>query len=144
MDATGQEPERAAGTDPLVKRAALALASVSHGERRLRLGGREVAGLAPLAAEWLASGASIETLREALTSGLPKVVHCPEKLVGYQLVKKLPETPSFAALRAAEAASRPVEPRVAGMRECVGDWHTQPLLFRPVVDELLCPDSAGG
>ncbi|WP_159425880.1 hypothetical protein [Streptomyces noursei] len=118
----------------LVERAAQALAAVSHDERRLRLGGREVRQLAPLAGEWLQRGATIRDIREALTSGLPETVHCPVALARDRLVRKMPDAPSFAEQRAMAA---PAAPRVAAMRECAGE-HLQPLLFRPVNDERLC------
>ncbi|MGW1071439.1 hypothetical protein [Streptomyces sp. NPDC002537] len=120
----------------LVQRGVQALASVSHRERRLRLTGREVTGLAPLVAEWFLRGASLTELREALTTGLPERIHCAAALVRDRLQRKMPEARSFAEQRDAEAG--PPEPRLAGMRECQGE-HTQPCLFRPVGDEALCP-----
>ncbi|MFJ5680991.1 hypothetical protein [Streptomyces sp. NPDC093097] len=130
-------PETAtAATVPqeLVERAAQALAAVSHAERRLRLGGREVGRLAPLAGEWLQRGSTVRDIREALTSGLPETVHCPAALVRDRLVRKMPDAPSFAEQR---AIGTPPTPRVAAMRECAGE-HLQPLLFRPVNGERLC------
>ncbi|MEU3354303.1 hypothetical protein [Streptomyces sp. NPDC037389] len=120
----------------LIERGALALSSVSHRERQLRLTGREVAGLAPLAAEWFLRGASLTDLREALTLGLPERVHSAAALVHDRLMRKMPTAPSFAEQRTTLAA--PPQPRVAGMRECQGD-HVQPCLFRPVTGETLCP-----
>ncbi|MFE4020117.1 hypothetical protein ACFXPZ_22360 [Streptomyces sp. NPDC059101] len=135
QEAPSLEPT-AAATMPqeLVERAAQALAAVSHAERRLRLGGREVQRLAPVAGEWLQRGATVRDIREALTSGLPETVHCPAALVRDRLVRKMPEAPSFAEQRAFGASPTP---RVATMRECAGE-HLQPLLFRPVDDERLC------
>ncbi|MFE7315683.1 hypothetical protein ACFU7T_21765 [Streptomyces sp. NPDC057555] len=126
----------AAATVPqeLVERAAQALAAVSHAERRLRLGGREVGRLAPLAGEWLQRGTTVQDIREALMSGLPETVHCPAALVRDRLVRKMPDAPSFAEQR---AIGTPPAPRVAAMRECAGE-HLQPLLFHPVEDERLC------
>lgn len=126
----------AAATVPqeLVERAAQALAAVSHAERRIRLGGREVGRLAPLAGEWLQRGATVQDIQEALTSGLPEAVHCPAALVHDRLMRKMPDAPSFAEQR---AIGTPPVPRVAAMRECAGE-HLQPLLFRPVADEQLC------
>ncbi|MBO0654774.1 hypothetical protein J1792_18940 [Streptomyces triculaminicus] len=119
----------------LIERGALALASISHRERQLRLTGREVSGLAPLAAEWLLRGASLTDLREALTLGLPERVHSAAALVRDRLMRKMPPVPSFAEQRTVLDA--PPEPRVASMRECQGD-HVQPRLFRPVAGETLC------
>lgn len=120
----------------LIERGAQALASVSHRERQLRLTGREVAELAPLAAEWFLRGATLTDLREALTSGLPERVHAAAALARNRLTRKMPLAPSFAEQRNQEAPA--AEPRVASMRECRGD-HVQPLLFRPVAGEALCP-----
>ncbi|GAA0491566.1 hypothetical protein ACFQ2B_16390 [Streptomyces stramineus] len=125
--------------EPLVQRGAHVLAAVSHGERRLRLTGRDVAALAPLAGEWLQRGAAVADLREALTAGLPGQIHSAAGLLRNRLMRKMPDAPTFAEQQAAERAFRPVEPRVAGTRECAGD-HVQPRLFRPVADELLCAE----
>ncbi|WP_171164279.1 hypothetical protein [Streptomyces sp. I05A-00742] len=119
--------------EELVEHGALILASVSHGERRLRLTGREVKELAPLAADWLLRGVSGRELREELVSGLPKPVQHAAALVRNRLVRKLPEAPPAGARR-----PEPPEPRVAALRECQGGDHLQPFLFRPVGDELLC------
>ncbi|MGD3110828.1 hypothetical protein [Streptomyces sp. YGL11-2] len=130
------EPQSArAVPQPLLDRAVQALASVSHEERRLRLGGQEVKNLAPLAAEWFERGATVADVRDALTVGLPQHVHCAAALVRDRLTRKMPEAPSLAAQREREATS---QPRLARMRECTGE-HIQPLLFRPVADESLCP-----
>ncbi len=75
---------------PLTERGADALAAVSYGERRLRLSGRDIRQLAPLAAEWLTRGATPAELREALTSGLPDVVHSPAGLARDRLTRKMP------------------------------------------------------
>ncbi|MEV6777638.1 hypothetical protein [Streptomyces syringium] len=120
---------------PLAERGAQALTAVSRGERKLRLSPRDIARLAPLAAEWLQRGSTLRELREALTSGLPDRINSPAGLTRDRLVRKMPEPPSFADQRAVE----PTAPRVASMRECRGD-HTQPYLFRPVDGETLCRD----
>ncbi|MFQ6195063.1 hypothetical protein [Streptomyces sp. NPDC000405] len=122
---------------PLIERGALTLSSISHRERQLRLTGREVTGLAPLAAEWFLRGASLTDLREALTLGLPEPVHSAAALIRNRLMRKMPPAPSFAEQRATTPGAPP-EPRVADMRECQGD-HVQPRLFRPVAEETLCP-----
>ncbi|GGR15309.1 hypothetical protein [Streptomyces netropsis] len=118
---------------PLAERGAQALVAVARGERRLRLAPRDIAQLAPLAAEWLLRGATLRELREALTSGLPDRINSPAGLTRDRLVRKMPEPPSFTDQRAAT----PAAPRVADMRECRGD-HTHPCLFRPVDGETLC------
>ncbi|MBT2383346.1 hypothetical protein [Streptomyces sp. ISL-11] len=131
----------AAGTvpAPLLERGGQALAAVSHAEPRLRLSGREVRALAPLAGDWLQRGATVADIREALTQWLPEQVLSPAGLIRDRLTRKRPAAPTFAKQRA--AARSPFEahdaPRVADMRECAGD-HVQPRLFRPVGDETLC------
>ncbi|GAA2930348.1 hypothetical protein GCM10020221_27650 [Streptomyces thioluteus] len=116
--------------DDLVEHAALVLASVSHTERKLRLTGRELKELAPLAADWLLRGATGRDLREELRNGLPEPVHHAAALIRDRLTRKLPEPPPI-------RPTTPPQPRVAQMRECEGD-HTQALLFRPLGDETLC------
>lgn len=125
---------------PLVERGGLALAAVAHAEPRLRLSGREVTALAPVAGEWFQRGGGMPDLREALTSGLPEVVHSPAALVRNRLTRKMPIAPTFVEQREAErrAADAAAGPRVAEMRECAGE-HVQPRLFRPVEGEALCP-----
>ncbi|MDG4534255.1 hypothetical protein [Streptomyces sp. AV19] len=118
--------------DELVEYAALVLASVSHSERQLRLTGREIKELAPLAADWILRGATGRDLREELRNGLPEPVHHAASLIRDRLLRKLPEAPPIPAKRPA-----PLEPRIAQMRECEGD-HTHPYLFRPLGGETLC------
>ncbi|GAA0420478.1 hypothetical protein [Streptomyces luteireticuli] len=115
--------------DDLVEHAALVLTSVSHTERRLRLTGRELKELAPLAADWLLRGATGRDLREELRNGLPEPVHHAASLIRDRLTRKLPEAPPI--------RPAPPRPRVAQMRECAGE-HLQPYLFRPVAEEVLC------
>ncbi|MFI0909896.1 hypothetical protein [Streptomyces abikoensis] len=135
---TQNPPSQPSPSSPLIERGALALSSVSHRERQLRLTGREVTGLAPLAAEWFLRGASLTDLREALTLGLPERVHSAAALVRDRLTRKMPPVPSFTEQRTAAAPKPLPEPRVASMRECRGE-HVQPRLFRPVAEETLCP-----
>ncbi|WP_367141077.1 MULTISPECIES: hypothetical protein [Streptomyces] len=123
---------------PLVERGALALAVISHSERRLRLSGRELAGLAPLVGEWFHRGAAMTDLREALTAGLPSAVHSPAGLIRNRLLRKMPPVPTFAEQRAAELRAIGGPSRLAGARECQGD-HIQARLFHPVANEVLCP-----
>ncbi|MEV4434712.1 hypothetical protein [Streptomyces sp. NPDC049585] len=102
----GRSPEKTRETTslpphhPLADRGAVVLASVAREERRLRLGGREIRQLAPLAGEWLERGATQAEVREALTAGLPAQIHSVAGLVRNRLVRKMPE--------AAEAAPPPV------------------------------------
>ncbi|MEW1659023.1 hypothetical protein [Streptomyces sp. NPDC093707] len=139
-DATPAQEAAAAAAMPreLAERAVQALAAVSRAERRLRLGGRELRQLAPLAGTWLQRGATAGDIRNALVSGLPETVHWPAALVRDRLVRKMPDAPPFAYRRATGASAKPpVTPSVAAMRECAGE-HLQPLLFRPVAEERRC------
>ncbi|KAB7852808.1 hypothetical protein [Streptomyces mobaraensis] len=121
--------------EPLLEHGALILASVSHGEPRLRLTGREVKELAPLAADWLLRGVKAAQLREELSVGLPERIHHAAALLRNRLLRKLPDAPPIAAPPRPE----PPRPKAKSMRECQGD-HTQPLLFRPLDDEPWCRD----
>ncbi|WP_344024800.1 hypothetical protein [Streptomyces luteireticuli] len=86
---------------PLAQRGARALAAVSHSERRLRLTGRDVRELAPLAGEWLLRGASTNDILDALVNGLPEPVHHPAALIRNRLTRKMPEAPRIRPPRAA-------------------------------------------
>ncbi|WP_414167999.1 hypothetical protein ACMATS_13210 [Streptoverticillium reticulum] len=110
---------------PLADRGAQALAAVARGERRLRLSGRELRQLAPLAGEWLLRGATLADLRDALTSGLPEPVRSPAGITRDRLVRKMPEPAPEP-----KAAPKP-------LRSCSGPCGR---VFRPVVDEERCRD----
>ncbi|MBB5117080.1 hypothetical protein [Streptomyces eurocidicus] len=114
---------------PLAERGAQALAAVSHTERRLRLSGRDVARLAPLAAEWLLRGATLTDLREALTHGLPERVHSPAGITRDRLLRKMPD-------RDTGPATPPVPPPQP-LRLCTGGCGR---MMRPVSDETRCRD----
>lgn len=149
--ATGREehalspeaPEPAPNTSmlpaQLIERGAHALTAVCRSERRLRLSGREIARLAPLAATWFQRSASMSELREALTGGLPDAVRSPAGLIRDRLLRKMPDVQTFAAQRKTGHQNARVTSRVAGTRECRGA-HLQTRLFRPVADEVLCPE----
>jgi hypothetical protein len=66
------------------------LASLRQVDPHLVLGSRDVARLAPLAAEWLARGVSVAGLRHALTAGLPVPLKAPAALLRYRLQEKMP------------------------------------------------------
>ncbi|MEV5238790.1 hypothetical protein AB0K89_06720 [Streptomyces cinnamoneus] len=110
---------------PLAERGAQALTAVTRGERRLRLSGRDVRALAPLAAEWLTRGATLADLREALTSGLPDTVHSPAGITRDRLTRKMPDP-----------APEP-GPRPQPLRACTGGCGR---MIRPVADETACRD----
>ncbi|MFE2543379.1 hypothetical protein [Actinacidiphila glaucinigra] len=92
--------------ESLVARAAAALQRLGRREARLALGVAEAVRLAPLAARWLANGASELELRTALSSGLPHTVHSPAGFVARRLRDKLP-APRPARDPAAPAAPLP-------------------------------------
>ncbi|MEV5973939.1 hypothetical protein [Streptomyces sp. NPDC051921] len=114
-----------------------ALSALSPALRHIPPGMRpELAGLA---ARWLAAGHSAADIRAHVLRGLPgdgTPVHRPGGLVRYLLrevppvspVPPPPEPPSRTRLSA----------RLAAARECEGE-HLQPMLFRPVGGETLCP-----
>lgn len=112
---------------PLAERGAQALAAVSHTERRLRLSGRDVARLAPLAAEWLLRGATLTDLREALTHGLPERVHSPAGITRDRLLRKMPDP----------VPATPSTPPPPPLRLCTGGCGR---MIRPVSDEIRCRD----
>ncbi|MFJ4849421.1 hypothetical protein [Streptomyces sp. NPDC088733] len=95
---------------PLVARAAAVLHRVGRTEARLALGIAEAAKLAPLAARWLANGASELELRTAVSAGLPSAVHSPAGFIARRLRDKLP------APRTRLDPAAPAEP----LPECAG------------------------
>ncbi|MEV6245431.1 hypothetical protein AB0M38_04395 [Streptomyces sp. NPDC051742] len=90
--------------------------------------------LARLAARWLDAGHTSTDVHEHILRGLPGTgtpVHRPGGLVRY-LLRDVP--PLALPPRPAPQLSA----RLEGARECTGH-HTQPMLFRPLADETLCP-----
>jgi hypothetical protein len=83
-------PEPPADPDGRLQLAERVLLSLRTIDARLVLGSRDVARLAPLAAEWLAKGVSVAGLRHALTAGLPVPVKCPAGLMRNRLQEKMP------------------------------------------------------
>ncbi|WP_415948119.1 hypothetical protein [Streptomyces sp. KLOTTS4A1] len=97
---------------------------------RLRIPRAMTAELTAHVDAWLAAGHTLADVREHIAYGLPspgRPVFRPGGLLRY-LLKDVPP------VRAHE------EPRVAAMRECTGETHLHPRLFRPVTTEALCPD----
>ncbi|MFF4409085.1 hypothetical protein [Streptomyces sp. NPDC001404] len=89
------------------RRGAQALAAAVHGDPRLRLNSRDVRQLAPLASEWLVRGATLQELREALTSGLPEPVHSPAAITRDRLLRKMPDPLPERTRRIPVPAARP-------------------------------------
>lgn len=110
---------------PLTERGAHALAAVSHSERRLRLSGRDIRALAPLAAQWFERGATLTDIRDALTSDLPAAVRSPAGITRDRLTRKMPDP-------LPEPVARP-----ARIRDCSGGCGRT---IRPVADETACRD----
>ncbi|MDQ0992655.1 hypothetical protein [Streptomyces sp. V3I7] len=105
-------------------------------DSRLRMPRGMFPQLAALVAEWLASGHTAADVREQVRRALPgreRRIHRPGGLVRYVL-REVPPPPPVPA----PAPTSPRLPRVAQMRECESGRHTQPLLFQPVEDEVLC------
>ncbi|MFH9722355.1 hypothetical protein ACH4M4_05255 [Streptomyces sp. NPDC017254] len=98
--------------------------------------------LTRLAARWLDAGHSSADVHEHVLRGLPGTgtpVHRPGGLVRHLLrdvpPRALPTPPTPAPTRIRLSV------RLEGTRECAGH-HTQPMLFRPLADETLCPACA--
>lgn len=127
-----QEAPPEAPTEPVPEEARKAVTDLHLLDRRLRVPRGMLPQLATLAAQWLTYGHTPDGIRTEITRSLPTgttPIHSPGGLIRYilrdpQPVRTAPPTP---------------EPRVSRMRECEGTGHLQPLLFRPVADEDLCP-----
>ncbi len=90
--------------------------------------------LAHLAARWLDAGHTSTDVHEHILRGLPGAgtpVHRPGGLVRYLLRDAPPLAPP-------PRPAHQLSTRLQGTRECTGH-HTQPMLFRPLTDETLCP-----
>ncbi|MFD6994379.1 hypothetical protein [Streptomyces sp. NPDC059943] len=109
-----------------------AVTDLHHLDRRLRVPRGMLPQLATLASQWLARGHTADGVRTEIRRSLPATdtcIHSPGGLVRYILREPV-------AVHVPPPA--PV-PRVAQMRECESERHVQPLLFRPVADEAMCP-----
>ncbi|GAB7180897.1 MarR family transcriptional regulator [Kitasatospora sp. Ki12] len=105
-----------------------ALAGLGFADSRLALSAADCAALEPLAAEWLARGATPALFTAALTAGLPTPVHSPVALTRRRLIDKLPPerpAPAGEATQAAQAA-QPV--RVPECTDCRTPCRPQALL----------------
>ncbi|MFE7412570.1 hypothetical protein [Streptomyces laurentii] len=128
------EPEAEASED--ARALVGALPSLSPALRHIPSGMTEE--LARLVAAWLAAGHSPASIHTHVLRGLPKggtPVYKPGGLLRYLLREVPPVEPAAAP---AAPAGRSVSARLAGARECEGEQHIQPMLFRPVGDETFC------
>ena len=85
-------PNQPVPPSELERGAANFLARLGDRTPALRLGAGEIERLVPLAARWLASGATEADLRQALTADLPHPVHSPAALVAHRLKARTPAT----------------------------------------------------
>ncbi|MCX5392814.1 hypothetical protein [Streptomyces sp. NBC_00094] len=101
--------------------------------------------LALLVARWLAAGHTSADVHGHVLRGLPGAgtpVHRPGGLVRY-LLRHVPPLRVAAPPTGPPAGPPRLSPRLEGAQECAGR-HTQPMLFRPVVEwQTLCPECAG-
>ncbi|WP_364712324.1 hypothetical protein [Streptomyces ossamyceticus] len=86
-EAQGEDPERGR---PTRSQAHILLAALGRTTPSLSLSQADCAALAPLLLPWFERGATDETIRQALTSGLPTPVHSPAALLRTRLTSKLP------------------------------------------------------
>ncbi|MFI5874106.1 hypothetical protein ACIBAH_16935 [Streptomyces sp. NPDC051445] len=105
------------------------------------------AELTHLTARWLAAGHAPTAVRTHILRGLPDdgtPVHRPGGLLRH-LLREVPAVPAPTPPPPAPDAPPPagitgprLSPRLTGTRECEGH-HVQPMVFRPLNDETLCP-----
>lgn len=88
-----QEPERAPAALQEPSVAYRALARLGRTEPRMTLSATECAALEPLAAQWLARGATEDHLTRSLTGGLPHPLHSPGAIARKRLETKMPPEP---------------------------------------------------
>ncbi|NEA67113.1 hypothetical protein [Streptomyces sp. SID12488] len=78
---------------PTRSRAFILLAALGRSTPVLSLSEADCAALAPLVAEWFERGVNEESVRNALTAGLPTPVQHPAGLIRRRLTSKLPPEP---------------------------------------------------
>jgi hypothetical protein len=78
---------------PTRSRAHILLAALGRATPSLSLSQADCANLAPLLTPWFERGATDESIRQALTNGLPTPVHNPAALLRTRLLTKLPPEP---------------------------------------------------
>jgi hypothetical protein len=89
-ESEAEEPHRR----PTRSRAFILLAALGRTTPVLSLSQADCAALAPLVGEWFERGANEESVRHALTAGLPTPVHSPAALIRRRLTSKLPPEPA--------------------------------------------------
>ncbi|SFN01062.1 DNA replication and repair protein RecO [Streptomyces sp. cf124] len=93
-DVPEEEPDRARPTRSSTRsRAHILLAALGRTAPALSLSQADCAALAPLLTPWFERGATDESVRRTLTSGLPTPVHSPAALIRTRLRDKLPPEP---------------------------------------------------
>ncbi|GAB2960929.1 hypothetical protein GCM10027075_70810 [Streptomyces heilongjiangensis] len=95
-EAEREDPERGR---PTRSRAHILLAALGRTTPSLSLSQADCAALAPLLLPWFERGATDETIRQALTTGLPTPVHSPAALLRTRLTRKLPPEPEPVPVR---------------------------------------------
>ncbi len=91
-DVPKESPERQGR--PIRSRAFILLAALGRSTPALSLPEADCASLAPLVAEWFERGADEDSVRHALTAGLPTPVHHPAALIRRRLTTKMPPEPA--------------------------------------------------
>lgn len=91
-DVPKESPERQGR--PTRSRAFILLVALTRSTPILSLSEADCASLAPLVAEWFERGANEESVRHALTAGLPTPVHHPLALIRKRLTSKMPPQPA--------------------------------------------------
>ncbi|WP_329283001.1 hypothetical protein [Streptomyces sp. NBC_01451] len=89
-----ESPEEPGSRRPTRSRAFILLAALGRTAPALSLSEADCAALAPLVGEWFERGANEESVRHALTAGLPTPVHSPAALIRRRLTSKLPPEPA--------------------------------------------------
>ncbi|WP_405826507.1 hypothetical protein OG241_31210 [Streptomyces sp. NBC_01390] len=79
---------------PTRSRAFVLLAALGRTAPALSLSQADCAVLAPLVGEWFERGANEDSVRHALTAGLPTPVHHPAALIRRRLTSKMPPEPA--------------------------------------------------
>ncbi|MER7844212.1 hypothetical protein ABTZ03_09730 [Kitasatospora sp. NPDC096077] len=96
-------------SDEQVREAVATLFRAIRPEPRLRLGEAEAIALAPLVAQWLERGSTVQELAQALLPGLPVPLRSPVGVLRSRLQRKMPPV---------RAPQQPSEPRYTECAKC--------------------------